>query len=127
MNKITTHADWLNEWGTLRACPHFLLACNSLSLFLSPSLFLSLSLSLCLSVSLSLTGEQGAHTLFTGQRERKRERKKEGEREKERGREKEKERGRERERKRERDVEYVQSCYFYFLKEWRVPLPLLVI
>jgi hypothetical protein len=33
-----------------------------------------------LSLSLSLIGEQGAHTLFTGQRERE----KEGEREKER-------------------------------------------
>jgi hypothetical protein len=49
---------------------------------LSPSLFLSLSL------YLSLTGEQGAHTLFTGQRtrekEREREREREGERERER-------------------------------------------
>jgi len=27
---IITHADWLTEWWTLRACPHFLLAyaCN---------------------------------------------------------------------------------------------------
>jgi hypothetical protein len=33
-------------------------------------LFLSLPLSL--SLSLSLTGEQGVHTLFTGQRERER-------------------------------------------------------
>ncbi len=48
------HVDWLTEWGTFRARPHFLLF-----------LFLSLSL--------SLTGEQGAHTLFTGQRERERE------------------------------------------------------
>jgi hypothetical protein len=45
----------------LRAHPHFLLAraCNSLSF--------------------SLTGEQGSHTLFTGQRERERERGREGE------------------------------------------------
>jgi hypothetical protein len=49
---------------------------------------------------------KGAHTLFTGQRERERER------DKERERERKKERGRERER--ERDVEYVQNCYFYF-------------
>jgi hypothetical protein len=35
-------------------------------------------------LSPSLTGEQGAHTLFTGQREREREREREGEREKER-------------------------------------------
>jgi hypothetical protein len=33
---------------------------------------------------LSLTGEQGAHTLFTGQRERERERDKERKRERER-------------------------------------------
>jgi hypothetical protein len=46
----------------LRACLHFLLACNSLSLPLFSSL------------SFSLTNEQGAHTLFTGQRERERER-----------------------------------------------------
>ncbi len=34
INSIITHADWLTEWGTLRAGPHFLLAhaCNSLSL-----------------------------------------------------------------------------------------------
>ncbi len=91
----------------LRACPHFLLAraCNSLS----PSFSLSLSLFLSLSLSLSLTGEQGvpgsmitkvcpwvgAHTLFTGQRERKRER---GERKKEREGEGEKEIEREIER-----------------------------
>ncbi len=51
------------------ACPHFLLAraCNSLSL--------------------SLTGEQGAHTLFISQREREREREREKERERERERE----------------------------------------
>jgi len=42
----------------------------------------------------------GAHTLFIGQRERKRVEEREG--------------GREREGERERDVEYVQNCYFYF-------------
>jgi hypothetical protein len=49
-------------------------ACNTLSLF----------------ISLSLTGEQGAHTFFTHQREREREREieKEGERERVRKREK---------------------------------------
>jgi hypothetical protein len=41
----------------------------------------SLPLSLYLSLSLSLTCEQGARTLFTGQREREREREREGERE----------------------------------------------
>jgi hypothetical protein len=42
-----------------------------------------ISLSLFLPLSLSLTGEDGVHTLFTGQREREREikREKEGERE----------------------------------------------
>ncbi len=55
----------------------------------------SLSPSFSLYLSLSLTGDQGSHTLFTGQRERGRER--EREREKGGGREKEKERERERE------------------------------
>jgi hypothetical protein len=75
----------------LRACPHFLLAraCNSLSLPLSLSL--SLSLTKC-SLSLSLTGEQGSHTIFNGQRERERERKREGERKRERERKKERKR-----------------------------------
>jgi hypothetical protein len=65
------------------ACPHFLLAraWNSLSLFIP----------LSLSLSLSLIGEQGAHTLFTGQRERERK----TERERERKRERERERVRE--------------------------------
>jgi hypothetical protein len=45
------------------------------------------------SLSLSLTGQQGAHTLFTGQRER--ERKREVKRDGERGRERKKERERE--------------------------------
>ncbi len=45
----------------------------------------------------------GVHTLFTGQRERERE--------------KERERKSEKEGERERNVEYVQSCYFYFQKE----------
>jgi hypothetical protein len=40
---------------------------------LSLPLYLSPSLSLFISLSLSLTDEEGAHTLFTGQRERKRE------------------------------------------------------
>jgi hypothetical protein len=55
---------------TLRACPHFLL-------------------SLSLSLFLSLTGEEGAQTLFTGQREIKREveRERDKEREGDRGRE----------------------------------------
>jgi hypothetical protein len=49
---------------------------------------------LVLALSLSLTGEQGSHTLFTGQREPKRERERETETETE----TERERGRERER-----------------------------
>jgi hypothetical protein len=65
-----------------------------LSLPLSPSLFLSLPLSPSLYSSLSLTGEQGAHTLFGGQREREKElvREREREREKELARERDKER-----------------------------------
>ncbi len=50
-------------------------------------------------------------TLFTGQRERERER----EKEKEEGREGEREQ--ENEKEGERNVEYVQNCNFYFLKE----------
>jgi hypothetical protein len=59
---------------------------------------------------------KGVHTLFTGKRKRERER--EGGRERERDKEREREikRERERERERERDVEYVENCYFYFLK-----------
>ncbi len=41
---------------------------------ISPSFSLTHTLSLYLSLFLPLTGEQGAHTLFTGQRERERER-----------------------------------------------------
>jgi hypothetical protein len=75
----------------LRACPHFLLdrECNSLSLFLPLSPSFSLFLSHFLSpislypLSLSLTPERGAHTLFTGQRERERERGRERERKRE--------------------------------------------
>ncbi len=52
------------------------------------------------SLSLSLTGEQGAHTLFTGQREREREKERERERESEMERKRERERGRKRERER---------------------------
>jgi hypothetical protein len=44
-----------------------------------------------LSFSLSLAGEEGVHTLFTGQREREREKERGGEREREREREREKE------------------------------------
>jgi hypothetical protein len=62
-------------------------------------------------LSLSLTSEEGAHTLFTGQRER--EGGKEREREIEREREKEKE-GR-RERKRDGEIGR-ENCYFNFLK-----------
>ncbi len=48
------------------------------------------TLSLSIPLSLSLTGEQGVHTLFTGQREREREKEEgESERERERGRERE--------------------------------------
>jgi hypothetical protein len=65
----------------------------------------TLSLSLFISPSLSLTTEQGAHTLFTGQRERGRERKRKREREKEREGEREREREREKEREGERERE----------------------
>jgi hypothetical protein len=58
------------------------------------SLPLSHSLSPFLFLSLSLTGEKGAHTLFTGQREKERERER-GEGERERNREVERERERE--------------------------------
>ncbi len=67
--------------------------------------------------------QQGAHTLFTGQREREKEREREREREKERERKREREREREKEERErmrksewvcERDVEYVQNFYFYF-------------
>jgi hypothetical protein len=73
-------------------------ACTYIQLSLLLSLSLSLSLApppLSLSFSPSLTSEQGAHTVFTSQRERKR--------------------GAER----ERDVEYVFHCpelLFLFLK-----------
>ncbi len=48
--------------------------------------------------------------------------------ERERKRERERERERESlrkmgERERERDVEYVQNCYFYFLKDSKISLP----
>jgi hypothetical protein len=63
--------------------------CHSLfpSVCLSVCLCLSLSLPPSLFLTLSLTGEQGAHTLFTDQREREREREREIESEKEGGRE----------------------------------------
>ncbi len=75
-----------------------LLLSLSLYLFLSPSIdnslsMLSLPLFIFIYIYISLTGEEGVHTLFTGQRERcvykdgKREREKE--REKEGGRERE--------------------------------------
>jgi cell cycle serine/threonine-protein kinase CDC5/MSD2 len=68
---------------------------------------LSLPPSYSLSLYLSLTGEQGAHTLFIGQRkrekERERERKREKERERERKREKEIERNREKESEKEEE------------------------
>jgi hypothetical protein len=54
-----------------------------LSLYFSLSLFISFYLSLFLSLSLSLTGEEGVHTLFTGQRKRDRERGRERKRERE--------------------------------------------
>ncbi len=77
---IIMHADWLTEWGMLRACPHFLIEhTHTYCLRVhtththTHTLSLSLSLDLSLDLSLSLSGEQGVHTLFIGQRERERE------------------------------------------------------
>jgi hypothetical protein len=66
------------------------------------------SLSLFLSLSLSLTGEQGAHALFTNQRERERKR--------ERGRERQRERKRERECEREADYVFQLSRIIFIFK-----------
>jgi hypothetical protein len=67
---------------------------------------MQLSLSFHLSLSLSLTGEQGAHPLFTGQRERESER--------------ERKRVRKREGEREREVELcisiVQNCFIFIFE-----------
>ncbi len=130
--------NWMTEWGMLRASPYFLLsrACNSLSLSLFLSLFislclsfflsLSLYLSLFISLSLPLTGEQGGHTLFIGQRERERDTK----REREGGREREREGEREREREGEREggrKRGRETSRIWLLLNWQVPWHLLAI
>jgi hypothetical protein len=71
--------------------------------------------------SLSLTGEQGAHTLFAGQRERKRDGDTERGRERDRGRERKREGGRERVKVRKMETEKKKS------EIRRVPWHLLVI
>ncbi len=75
-NKIITHADWLTEWVTLRACPYSkqkVQACSKHSSF-----------SQCMDIVLPFSvreRERERERKREGRRERERERKREGERE----------------------------------------------
>ncbi len=73
INIIITHADWLNEehlrvWACCQRSERE--REREKEMHAHATLSLTLSLFISLSPSLSLTCEQGAHTLFTGQRER---------------------------------------------------------
>ncbi len=106
---IITHANWLTEWGMIRA-------------FCTLCLCLHAALPLPLSFSLSLSPRSdrstwGAYPLHReGEREREGERGRERKRGRVRKRGREKKRGRERKRKKERErervVEYVFELYW---------------
>ncbi len=80
INIIIRHADWLNEWGMLRAHPHFLLGCARLRVHATLSHSLSFSFSLSLSPSFSLSPSLFLSLWLARERERGRERKRKRER-----------------------------------------------